>query len=82
MCGISGFIDFKGNQTNSMVTSLKHIGPDDHDARVYTFDDTQIGFGHTRLGIRDLSKMTHEPMHFEEYRIILNGEFLYTRCGV
>ena len=78
MCGIAGFIDFKGKSNqiilDDMVASLNHRGPDDHGAEIYTRGNAQIGFGHARLSIIDLSKAGHQPMNFEDYTIILNGE--------
>ena len=78
MCGIAGFIDFKGRSNqemlDSMVTTLNHRGPDDSGSELYSFNDTQIGFGHARLSIIDLSMTGHQPMHFEGFSILLNGE--------
>lgn len=78
MCGITGFIDFniKSNQEilDSMVDSLSHRGPDDQGSEIYSLKNVQIGFGHTRLSIIDLSSAGHQPMHYENYSIILNGE--------
>ncbi|OYQ32113.1 asparagine synthase (glutamine-hydrolyzing) [Flavobacterium cyanobacteriorum] len=79
MCGITGFIDFKGSSSEKvlkdMVATLHHRGPDGNGAEVYTTgNNVQVGFGHTRLSIIDLSNNGHQPMHFEDYSILLNGE--------
>ncbi len=78
MCGISGFIDF--NQQSSqevlmkMTDTLYHRGPD---ASGYEFcDDTkiQVGLGHRRLSIIDLSETGKQPMQFQHFWITFNGE--------
>ncbi len=80
MCGIVGFTDF--NQKSSpeilkkMTDSLIHRGPDDSDFRFLTNDKAQIGFGHRRLSILDLSVLGKQPMASDEgdYIITYNGE--------
>jgi len=79
MCGISGFIDFKGHSSKeilkNMTDTLHHRGPDDsgYSLRQYALD-TQIGLGHRRLSILDLSTHGHQPMFFEDIEIVYNGE--------
>lgn len=80
MCGISGFIDFKASSNNkilrSMTDTLHHRGPDDSGYSLYYHkeDNFQIGLGHRRLSILDLSRHGHQPMKFEEIEIVYNGE--------
>ena len=78
MCGIAGFIDFESNssiQTLKEITDvLHHRGPDDSGYSFYDESDYQIGLGHRRLSILDLSRHGHQPMSFEEFEIIYNGE--------
>lgn len=78
MCGIVGFIDFdKRSDKQSlqkMTDVLHHRGPDDSG---YSFLDNincQIGLGHRRLSILDISKHGHQPMSFQNLEIIYNGE--------
>jgi asparagine synthase (glutamine-hydrolysing) len=78
MCGICGFIDPSGQSDlgvlNAMVATLRHRGPDDQGCEVHPFDHGVVGLGHARLSILDLSPAGHQPMHFEELSIVLNGE--------
>lgn len=78
MCGIAGKIYFNQNQIVSaeeikmMTNCLAHRGPDDSGI----FIDGQIGLGHKRLSIIDLSTAGHEPMSDDTGKIQLtfNGE--------
>lgn len=77
MCGICGQISFDGKpiapeNIESMMASMKHRGPDDEGM----FIDHNIGLGHVRLSIIDLSSAGHQPMFSEDerYCIIHNGE--------
>ena len=78
MCGICGYIDFKlqsdDNVLTKMVSTLHHRGPDDRGCEVYPSDYATVGFGHSRLSILDLSPAGHQPMQYEHLSIILNGE--------
>ena len=78
MCGVCGFIDFNSNSDaevlNKMVSFLNHRGPDDRGNEVYFVDNIIIGLGHTRLSILDLSSAGHQPMDYEHFSIVLNGE--------
>lgn len=78
MCGIAGKIYFNQNQIVSaeeikmMTNYLAHRGPDDSGI----FIDGQVGLGHKRLSIIDLSAAGHEPMSDDTGKIHLtfNGE--------
>lgn len=78
MCGICGFIDFKSvsskNILDNMVSTLNHRGPDDRGSEIYNINKVTIGFGHTRLSIIDLSSLGHQPMQYEHFEIVFNGE--------
>jgi asparagine synthase (glutamine-hydrolysing) len=80
MCGFTGFIDFnkKSNKDviQKMVETIRHRGPDDNGIEFVDFIDYQIGFGHARLSILDLTMAGHQPMiHHETGNIIVyNGE--------
>ena len=47
-----------------------HRGPDGHDV----FLDKEIGLGHRRLAIIDLTQAGHQPLTIEGYTITYNGE--------
>lgn len=78
MCGITGFIDFKRSSTKedlvNMVDSLQHRGPDDSGTSIFEVGNAQIGLGHARLSIIDLSKGGHQPMSRGQLSIVFNGE--------
>ena len=77
MCGISGLVMRDGSAVSAvtierMATTLKHRGPDDSGI----FVDGNVGLGHRRLSIIDLSPGGHQPLLSEdgEYVIVFNGE--------
>jgi asparagine synthase (glutamine-hydrolysing) len=76
MCGIAGIIDFKNqiiksDDIKSLIDQMKHRGPDGEG--IYL--DRNIGFGHRRLSIIDLSKAANQPMlYHDKYVITYNGE--------
>lgn len=78
MCGLCGFIDYQNNSDLSVLTrmteTMNHRGPDDCGNETWEMSGTQVGFGHARLSILDLSTAGHQPMHYEDLSIILNGE--------
>jgi asparagine synthase (glutamine-hydrolysing) len=78
MCGIAGFCDF-ANRSNDLILrkmtdSLIHRGPDDSGYKFLEHGNAQIGLGHRRLSILDLSPLGHQPMNFLDYEIVFNGE--------
>ncbi len=78
MCGISGFIDFKKTSgidiLQSMTDTLHHRGPDGSGIELLENSHAQVGFGHRRLSIIDLSEHGKQPMQFEHLWICFNGE--------
>ena len=78
MCGISGFLDFKGNSSElilkNLTNTLSHRGPDGFGYEFFSTSDFQIGLGHRRLSIIDLSDSAKQPMCFNNYWIVFNGE--------
>ena len=80
MCGICGFVTKKRidiNVLKAMNHTLIHRGPDDCGEEIYAIkNEWQVGFGHRRLSIMDLSERGHQPMHSIDGRIsvIFNGE--------
>ena len=78
MCGITGFIDFN-KQTEvttlqKMTDSLEHRGPDGRGDLIINDPFAQVGFGHRRLSIIDLSDHAKQPMSYEHLTICFNGE--------
>ena len=78
MCGISGFIDFKKTSgidiLQSMTDTLRHRGPDGSGIELLANSHAQVGFGHRRLSIIDLSEHGKQPMQFQHLWICFNGE--------
>lgn len=78
MCGIAGILSLdKSNITEvslkKMTDSLYHRGPDGGGLWIDTISN--IGLGHRRLSIIDLSEAGKQPMHYlERYTITFNGE--------
>lgn len=82
MCGISGFMDVKGegridrSVIERMTDSLGHRGPDD----VGTYLDHNVALGFNRLSIVDIDG-GRQPLHNEDHSITLicNGEIFNYR---
>lgn len=78
MCGIVGIIDYDRTSSSlilrNMTETLYFRGPDDEGNEFIETDQFQLGFGHRRLSILDLSTLGHQPMMFQHYIIIFNGE--------
>ncbi len=82
MCGIAGFIDFKGSTSReageealrAMADRIRHRGPDDWGTA--THPDQGVFFAHRRLSIVDLSAAGHQPMvsGAGRYLTVYNGE--------
>ncbi|WP_250632418.1 asparagine synthase (glutamine-hydrolyzing) [Rhodoflexus caldus] len=79
MCGITGFIA-SANESNAaevladMIKTLSHRGPDDNGGELFGYEDYVVALGQTRLAIIDLSGGGHQPMHYDRYSIVFNGE--------
>ena len=78
MCGIAGFIDFKNSSSltvvEKMTDTLYHRGPDGAGYEFIQENSYQIGFGHRRLAIIDLTELGKQPMFFDNCWITFNGE--------
>lgn len=79
MCGINGIIRLDNSnvyekQIDLMNKKIAHRGPDDRGVYI----DNNIGLGHTRLSVLDLSERGHQPMVYEHKGrkavITYNGE--------
>ncbi len=78
MCGIAGFVDFNKTSSNDilekMTNTLLHRGPDASGIKIFDSEKIQIGFGHRRLSIIDLSESATQPMQYKHLWITFNGE--------
>ena len=78
MCGVAGFCDFSKklikNDLQEMTDVLHHRGPDDSGYSFFETTEHNIGLGHRRLSILDLSTHGHQPMSFDNIEIVFNGE--------
>lgn len=78
MCGIVGFVDSKGRCDEGtlevMLKTLHHRGPDNQAFRLHRSNLGTIGLGHSRLSIIDISHSADQPMIYNEFSIVFNGE--------
>jgi asparagine synthase (glutamine-hydrolysing) len=77
MCGLSGFVLKNGetadhNLLRDMTTTMSHRGPDSQGEFIYQ----NIGLGHRRLKIIDLSDSANQPLLTQDKKIaiVFNGE--------
>lgn len=77
MCGIAGIFNLNGEPVSPvilrrMTDAIAHRGPDGEGH----FTDGDVGLGHRRLAIIDLSPAAHQPMLSNDgrYALIYNGE--------
>jgi asparagine synthase (glutamine-hydrolysing) len=76
MCGITGMFNFRSNVDSALLRratdTLRRRGPDDSGIWV----SGNVGLGHRRLSIIDLSPSGHQPMSSADgrYVIVYNGE--------
>ncbi len=77
MCGIAGLIKLDGNivtnkEIKNMIKVIKYRGPDDEGYYI----ENNIGMGHCRLSIIDLTDAGHQPMKScdNSLLIVYNGE--------
>ncbi len=78
MCGISGFLDYKKSSSlevlKSMTDTLSYRGPDGSGYELIELEHVQIGLGHRRLSIIDLSNHSKQPMKSDANWVTYNGE--------
>ncbi len=78
MCGIAGIISTNTNEVaierlQKMTLVIAHRGPDGEGH--WKNEQKQVGLGHRRLSIIDLSAAGTQPMHYlNRYSIVHNGE--------
>lgn len=78
MCGIFGFVDAQRVTSEEDLVRLTDLidyrGPDDAGYEFTALEEFNLGLGHRRLSILDLSARGHQPMHFEHLTTVYNGE--------
>jgi len=76
VCGIVGIWEFRRPVDRALVESMRdtltHRGPDDHG--VFIDPSGQLGLGHRRLSILDLTPAGRQPMGFDDVWTVHNGE--------
>ncbi|MEZ5045572.1 MAG: asparagine synthase (glutamine-hydrolyzing) [Chitinophagaceae bacterium] len=78
MCGIAGLISKDNRKLHKgllkgMTDVISHRGPDGEGH--WISENGQVGLGHRRLSIIDLSHEADQPMHYlNRYTIVFNGE--------
>src|SRR6266700_6459238 len=78
MCGIAEILSLHPGQVTvnhlkKMTDAIAHRGPDGENQWVN--EQANIGFGHRRLSVIDLSPAAAQPMHYyDRYTIVHNGE--------
>jgi asparagine synthase (glutamine-hydrolysing) len=70
MCGIVGFNNQNTQKLDLMLKSINHRGPDDNGK----YESGKVSLGHVRLSILDLSNHGHQPMSYENFVMVYNGE--------
>jgi asparagine synthase (glutamine-hydrolysing) len=83
MCGIAGYINLDGAPASAVILKkmtdlIAHRGPDGEGQWV----EGNVGIGHRRLAIIDLSPAGHQPMVTADHRYVLsyNGEIYNYRA--
>ncbi len=78
MCGIVGIIDFKNDGRCSLLTNmldaLHHRGPDNTGMEYINDKSCEIGIGHVRLSIIDLTNNANQPYKYDHLVMSYNGE--------
>lgn len=78
MCGLAGFIDLNKRsslaEVKAMTDVLTYRGPDDEGYVLKEFEKEQVGLGHRRLSILDLSPLGHQPYEYNHLSLVFNGE--------
>ena len=77
MCGIAGFVSpnksLRKDLLKKMTDVISYRGPDGEGQ--WLSNNEQVGLGHRRLSIIDVSDAGKQPMHYlDRYSIVFNGE--------
>ena len=78
MCGIAGFIDYNNSSSVSILEEctdvLFHRGPDGSGYEFFQEESCQVGLGHRRLSVIDLTEAGKQPMWYKHLCVVFNGE--------
>ena len=78
MCGISGYVTQtdKSDELSRSLQAIQHRGPDSTGALVWDDEDRNVGLGHVRLSIIDLTDSGNQPMLSRDGKVamVFNGE--------
>jgi asparagine synthase (glutamine-hydrolysing) len=77
VCGIAGFVGRgRNDQLESALMSMRHRGPDASGLFEIRHGEFDVGFGHVRLSILDLTDSANQPFQSSDgqYVLIFNGE--------
>lgn len=77
MCGLGAIFSNKKEDLNNiktMMSLVSHRGPDSEKILKGNLNNKYWSLGHKRLSIIDLSNNASQPMEYENYIIIFNGE--------
>ncbi len=77
MCGFSGYIGkelLSQKNIDKTLSIMEKRGPDAFGSRLYSIDNTNVNFLHSRLAIIDDDSRSNQPMEVDEYSLIFNGE--------
>ena len=80
MCGLTGFCDFSKRLNREYLSAatevLIHRGPDSGGTVFFDTAEANIGLGHRRLSILDVSPSGNQPMYSDDQTVVLvfNGE--------
>jgi asparagine synthase (glutamine-hydrolysing) len=73
MCGIAGIVGAGrpcSETLERMAGAMAHRGPDGEG----TWSDSECGLAFRRLAIIDLDPRSNQPMHFQHWHLVFNGE--------
>ncbi len=76
MCSILGYFNSKLSFSDIEALNFKmaHRGPDNSTIKEYPFRNKQLLLAHNRLAIQDLDIKANQPMEYNNFIIIFNGE--------
>ncbi|EMK6591830.1 asparagine synthetase B, partial [Vibrio cholerae] len=78
MCGIFGFVDYTKKISKEkliiITDTLYRRGPDNGGYSLIEAENYNIGFGHRRLSIVDLSDNGNQPFRYDDLVLVFNGE--------
>ena len=70
----NGFYIEIWNEQNTYTINRKYCQAGDDGYAILSMDTATVGLGHKRLSIIELSAAGHQPMHYQHWTIVFNGE--------